>query len=215
MVLDNQDVQRRRRGLGRVGRGRPSAAAGGQAAAPRTRCPCRGLRYALQRGRRAVAPAGAPASSRCRGRRGTGASERSICVNRSKTRSSMSSSMPTPLSFTASTTSSPSRPAVRLIAAALVGVLARVVQEVDEHLDDAGRVAFQAQRLVRQRHRQLVLLGLESGAVVWTASAAAAAKSNVDRRSSSLPWAMRVRSSRSSTRRTICLTWRSTMSRAC
>ena len=83
--------------------------------------------------------------------------DRSACVNRSKTRGSISGAMPTPVSRTRSTASSPSCWTSQPDVTALVGVLGGVGEQVHHHLFQPGSVGVQPDRLRRQRHREFML----------------------------------------------------------
>ena len=140
---------------------------------------------------------------------------RSACVNRSKIRGSISAAMPMPVSRTR-THGLVALPLGRQPdAAARLGVLGGVVQQVAEHLRQPGRVGLQPDRPVGQRDGQLVPALLDQRA---------AGLDRLARRprpgppppcgARSCPGVIRETSSRSSTSRTRCSTCRSIIARA-
>ena len=80
----------------------------------------------------------------------------STCVNISKMLSSLSRGMPVPVSCTATTTSLPSRCALTVMLPPRIRVLARVVEQVTEHLSEPSGIGLQPDRLGRQLHPELV-----------------------------------------------------------
>ena len=94
-----------------------------------------------------------------------------------------------------------------LDAAAVGRVLGGVVEQVRDDLREARRVGVDHQRAGRRQAQRELVAGRPRSAAGWSRPRPATAVGDVEparRRSSTLPWLMRLTSSRSSTRCTIC-----------
>ena len=134
-------------------------------------------------------------------------------TNMSNTQGSASAAMPIPVSRTRHQRCAVVAPRDDADAPARVGVAHGIVEQVREHLRQAHRVGLDQQRLPAAGRRSARGAAASiSGRLVSTAAAITSARSTTPLRSSILPRVMRDTSIRSSTRRTMWLTWRSIIS---
>ena len=120
-----------------------------------------------------------------------------------------------PSSLTVILTSAPSQLGRELDAAAAIGVLGGIGEQVDEHLRQPDRIGVEHDRRLGQAQHQLVaaLERCSAGSSRPPARPRSPGR-RAPRRSSIRPWLMRLTSIRSSIRRDITRTWRAMTSRA-
>ena len=224
VVVDDEDARRRgprrrRRRLGGTAVGGVAARSpiGAAAAARRTRCRGPARRCAPRRCRRAARPGCARSRGRGRGRPASGRAPARSCTNRSKTRGSISGAMPMPVSRTRDARTSlavalrADRRCGRRVGVYLAALVSRFATTC------ASRVGSPSTDQARAARRPSggASRCSSSGLAISIALRDDLGELDAARvRSSILPRVMRETSSRSSTRRTRCSTWRSMTARS-